>query len=48
MLTFRALAILASIPEVVRVIAWHRSLPDALERAQRERRPVLVYVWKDG
>jgi hypothetical protein len=30
------------------MIAWHRSLPDALERAQRERKPVLTYVWKDG
>jgi len=48
LLTFRALAILASIPEVVRVIAWNRSLPDALDRAQRERKPVLAFVWKDG
>ena len=30
------------------MIAWQRSLPEALELAGRERRPVLAYIWKEG
>jgi hypothetical protein len=30
------------------MIAWQRSLPEALELAGRERRPILAYVWKEG
>lgn len=30
------------------MIPWHRQLPQAVEQAQRERKPVLAYVWKDG
>ncbi|GBD19803.1 hypothetical protein HRbin28_00237 [bacterium HR28] len=28
------------------MFTWRRNLPEALEAAQQERKPILVYVWK--
>ncbi len=30
------------------MVEWLRALPAALEQAQRERKPVMVYIWKEG